>query len=74
MSESKGLNHTQIIVAILSLLGVLGGALIANWDTVFGHVEADDLDVSPEDSIIPDPRDDPGVGYIEEDEEAPAEY
>lgn len=27
--------NTQITVAVISLLGVLGTAIIANWDTIF---------------------------------------
>lgn len=33
-------NHTtQIVVAIIGLVGVLGGALIANWDKMFPRVQ-----------------------------------
>ncbi len=33
-SEING-NKTQIIVAVITLIGVLGGALIGNWDKLF---------------------------------------
>ena len=33
-SENKG-HRTQITIALIGLAGVLGGALIANWDKVF---------------------------------------
>ena len=33
-SEING-SKTQIILAVLSLIGVLGGALFANWDKLF---------------------------------------
>jgi len=34
-------NHsTQIVVAVIGLVGVLGGALIANWDKLFPHGES----------------------------------
>lgn len=37
MSKGNGSsNRTQIIIAIIGLIGVLGAALIANWTSVFG--------------------------------------
>jgi hypothetical protein len=35
MAGDKQTSRTQIIVAIIGLLGVLGGAMIANWDKIF---------------------------------------
>ena len=35
-SEING-SKTQIIVAVLALIGVLGGALFANWDKLFNQ-------------------------------------
>jgi hypothetical protein len=35
MSSEMNRNKTRIIVAVLGLIGVLGGALFANWDKVF---------------------------------------
>ncbi len=32
--ENKG-GHTQIIVALIGLAGILGGGVIANWDKIF---------------------------------------
>jgi hypothetical protein len=34
-SKSKTSHRTEIIVAVITLVGVLGGALFANWDKVF---------------------------------------
>jgi len=34
-NSDKGNPTTPILVAVLGLIGVLGGALIANWDKVF---------------------------------------
>jgi hypothetical protein len=40
-SENPDKSNTtiQVLVAVLGLVGVLGGALIANWDKVFSRVE-----------------------------------
>lgn len=35
MSSEMGRNKTQIIVAVITLIGVIGGALITNWDKLF---------------------------------------
>ena len=40
MSGSDEANKTQIIVAIISLVGVLGGALFANWDKIFKEIDS----------------------------------
>ena len=36
MNMEKG-SSTQIIIALIGSVGVLGGALLANWDKVFPH-------------------------------------
>jgi len=38
-NSDKGNPTIQILVAVLGLVGVLGGALIANWDKVFPRAE-----------------------------------
>jgi hypothetical protein len=35
MTNKEGGSNTQIIIAIIGLIGVLGGALLANWDKIF---------------------------------------
>ena len=35
MKDSKNNNPVQIIVAVIGIIGVLGGALLANWDKIF---------------------------------------
>ena len=45
MAES---NHTvSIIVAIIGLIGVLGAAVISNWDKLTGHPERSDVTQLP---------------------------
>ncbi len=39
MDMEKG-SSTQIIVALIGVIGMLGGALFANWDKVFPHKQA----------------------------------
>lgn len=47
----RGDNKTQVVVATLSLVGVLGGALFANWDKIV----AKDEPKSPQASSAPAP-------------------
>ncbi len=35
MSADNQSSKTQIVLAIIGLIGILGGALFANWDKVF---------------------------------------
>ena len=55
-SKSNGNKRyrTEIVVAIIGLVGVLGGALIANWDKVFR--DAPPPTGGDESFVSPDPR------------------
>jgi hypothetical protein len=44
MADGKKISRTQIIVAIIGLIGALGGALIANWDKVYPPREVPTLE------------------------------
>ncbi|HEU0174042.1 MAG TPA: hypothetical protein VFV58_07240 [Blastocatellia bacterium] len=40
MSSEIGGSKTQVIVAVITLIGVIGGALITNWDKLFPNNQA----------------------------------
>src|SRR5262245_25775252 len=40
MSSEIGGSKTQIIVAVMALIGVIGGAVITNWDKLFPRHQA----------------------------------
>jgi len=40
MSSEVSGSKTQIIVAVIALIGVIGGALITNWDKLYPHNQA----------------------------------
>lgn len=44
--EDSGANRTQIIVAVITVIGLIGSALIANWAGVFGGRTSSDADSS----------------------------
>ena len=46
-------NKTQILVAVIGLLGVLGGALFGNWDKIFKSSPAQVQSSSPTASPLP---------------------
>jgi hypothetical protein len=53
-NSDKGGHTTQVVVAVIGLVGVLGGALIANWDKLFPRVQSQVAPV-PEKSDFPKP-------------------
>jgi len=55
--------NSQITVAVISLLGVLGTAIIANWDTIFPPEESEPItqhDPGPVDQPVTEPVTDTG--------------
>lgn len=51
--KSGGRSRPEIIIAIIGLIGILGGALFANWDKVFRSTTVDES--RPTQSIAPAP-------------------
>jgi len=52
--EKSGKSHrTEIIVALIALVGVLGGALLANWDKVFPPSKPDPAPIAGPVTISP---------------------
>jgi hypothetical protein len=49
----QGENKTQILVAVIGLLGVLGGAVFGNWDKIFKSSAAQVQSSSPTASPLP---------------------
>jgi hypothetical protein len=49
----QGENKTQILVAVIGLLGVLGGAVFGNWDKIFKSPPAQVQSSSPTASPVP---------------------
>lgn len=59
-SEKKGGSHrTEIIVALIGLAGVLGGALFANWDKLFPSQDGAKPPVVPAPATTPVPAPSP---------------
>src|SRR5438876_240919 len=59
---SSGGNRLQITLAIIGLVGVLGGAVIANWDKIFtkqgtqATTQSSAAGAQPNDGNVPGPR------------------
>jgi hypothetical protein len=49
----QGENKTQILVAVIGLLGVLGGAVFGNWDKIFKSSPAQVQSSSPTAASLP---------------------
>ena len=73
MSADEHGTRVQIIVAVLGLIGVLGGALIANWDKIFPPIKlpatptsAQTTPQAPEATVAPTVNSDISGGWRDE--------
>ena len=51
MTNKGSGSKTQIIIAIIGLIGVLCGALFANWDKIFSPEQKSDINITNTDKI-----------------------
>jgi hypothetical protein len=65
MNDEKGTHNTQIIIAIIGVVGILGGAVIANWDKIFPPPVTDNSSVSDRLELPSDPISEPATRIVE---------